>query len=571
MSKITHELEQGSAAWHAFRAEHFGASEAAAMLGISKYQTRAELLRRKATGIEPEVSPQLQAVFDRGHATEIGGRALAERIIGQELFPVTMSEGKLSASCDGLTMLEDIAFEHKQYNAALADSVRAGKLPEEHQPQCQQVMMVTGADQLMFMVSDGTEDNHAWMWVYPDQEWRKTLLQGWTQFGIDLEAYVHVEREAAPVAAPIEALPALAVTVTGSISLVHNLERFGQRLTGFVAGLNSKPETDQDFADLDAAVKVLKEAEAQLDAAESNALAQTTTIADMQNLVAMYRKVARDNRLMFEKIVKAEKENRRAEIIRGAQDAYMAHVDKLNSRLGGDFMPRIVPAFAESIKGLKSLDSMRDKVSTALANSKIEANEIADRIQDNKTSLDADPPMYGYWMFLFPDFASVCTKARDDFAALLASRIAAEEKRLEDGRKAEEARIAAAVEAERKAGEARAAEAAALEKKREEARAYSAEQLSKSPFGGGPQQGPAIGGPGESSTPAIQQSDMGQSLDGLAGKSVRSIESDAALITEFLALQACSPAEKKAMRATIDKWEAYRIKVMAARELQAAA
>lgn len=72
-------------------------------------------------------------------------------------------------------------------------------------------------------------------------------------------------------------------------------------------------------------------------------------------------------------------------------------------------------------------------------------------------------------------------------------------------------------------------------------------------------------------TPPIQQSDIGQSLNGLAGKSVRSYMVDDSMITEFLALQSCSPAEKKAMRATIEKWETYRVKMVAAREIQVAA
>ena len=36
----THNLKQGENDWHEFRAKHFGASEAAAMLGISPYLTR---------------------------------------------------------------------------------------------------------------------------------------------------------------------------------------------------------------------------------------------------------------------------------------------------------------------------------------------------------------------------------------------------------------------------------------------------------------------------------------------------------------------------------------------------
>jgi hypothetical protein len=84
--------------------------------------------------------------------------------------------------------------------------------------------------------------------------------------------------------------------------------------------------------------------------------------------------------------------------------------------------------FADAIKGLKSLDSMRDKVSTtALAHAKIEANAVADRIDANRKTVED--------MSLMPDFAAVCTKATDDFAALYAmrkqQRADAEAKRLE--------------------------------------------------------------------------------------------------------------------------------------------
>jgi len=56
MERITHNFNQGSDAWLAFRAKKHGASEAAAMLGISKLTTRNELLRLKHTGVGKEFS-----------------------------------------------------------------------------------------------------------------------------------------------------------------------------------------------------------------------------------------------------------------------------------------------------------------------------------------------------------------------------------------------------------------------------------------------------------------------------------------------------------------------------------
>ena len=71
-------VTQGSPEWTDLRAQHNTASEAPAMMGASKYQTREQLLRQKATGIVPEVSHHQQALFDRGHAAEAAARDLLE-------------------------------------------------------------------------------------------------------------------------------------------------------------------------------------------------------------------------------------------------------------------------------------------------------------------------------------------------------------------------------------------------------------------------------------------------------------------------------------------------------------
>lgn len=50
-----HNLIQGSPEWLAYRAKHFNASDAPAMMGCSPYKTRAQLLRELHTGIAPDV------------------------------------------------------------------------------------------------------------------------------------------------------------------------------------------------------------------------------------------------------------------------------------------------------------------------------------------------------------------------------------------------------------------------------------------------------------------------------------------------------------------------------------
>src|SRR3546814_13248868 len=81
-------LTQGSAEWAAHRRTARNASDAPALMGASPYCSRAELIRRKATGIEPEHDNATLARFQRGHDVEPALRAFAEQIIGEDLFPV---------------------------------------------------------------------------------------------------------------------------------------------------------------------------------------------------------------------------------------------------------------------------------------------------------------------------------------------------------------------------------------------------------------------------------------------------------------------------------------------------
>src|SRR5471030_2306259 len=107
LTRQIHDLVQGSDAWHQFRLEHHGASEAAAMLGLSTKTKRSELVRMKATGIGKEFTDWVQEnILDYGHQVEALARPLVEAIIKADLYPVTCSLGALSASCDGLDMSE---------------------------------------------------------------------------------------------------------------------------------------------------------------------------------------------------------------------------------------------------------------------------------------------------------------------------------------------------------------------------------------------------------------------------------------------------------------------------------
>ena len=137
---IVHDVIQGTSYWLRLRERHNTASEAAAMLGLSKYQSRNDLLKQKATGITAEVTPAMQKLFDKGHAAEAMARPLAEEMLGVELFPCTATddEGLYLSSFDGIDMMERLAWEHKLFNQSLADVINSGEIPGTHWPQLEQ-------------------------------------------------------------------------------------------------------------------------------------------------------------------------------------------------------------------------------------------------------------------------------------------------------------------------------------------------------------------------------------------------------------------------------------------------
>ena len=184
-------LKQGEADWLALHTEKCPASQAPAMMGASKYQTRNALLAEKALGIRPEINPFTQILFDRGHAAEAAARPLAEAIIGEELYPVVGLDDTetMMASFDGLTMDGRIVFEHKLFAKGLADQVIAGELEDHYTWQLDHALAVSGAEKALFMVSNGTPDQMTYLWYTTTPERQEQLKAGWAQFREDLANY----------------------------------------------------------------------------------------------------------------------------------------------------------------------------------------------------------------------------------------------------------------------------------------------------------------------------------------------------------------------------------------------
>lgn len=420
MERIAHNLVQGSPEWHAFRLEHCTASEASAMLGISKLTKRTELLRMKSTGDAKEFCDWVQKnILDHGHEVEAKARPILEEMIGSALYPATYSYGPLSASCDGLTMDGETAFEHKQPNAELTESVKNNILPDEHQPQCQQVIMVTGAKKVIFVVSDGTADNFESMTVYPDPAWQKRIALGWKQFKEDLSNFKHVEVKPEAVGKAPESLPALHIEVTGMVT-ASNLAEFKTHSLAVFSRINTDLNTDNDFADAEKTVKWCKEMEDRLEAAKNHALSQTESIDELFKTIDDIKEQARSKRLQLDKLVASRKQSIRSEIMEEGINAVSNHINNLNTRLQKTYMPKLFGDFAGVMKGKKTVASLRDAVDTELANLKIQANQIADKIEINLNYLRENAKDY---ISLFADTSTIVLKENDDFIALVKIRI----------------------------------------------------------------------------------------------------------------------------------------------------
>lgn len=438
-------LIQGTHEWHAHRATTRNASDAPVMLGVSPYRTRTQLLDERKFGTKAEVSAGQQRRFDDGHAFEAKARAIAEEIVGEDLYPVIGVNGPYSASFDGLTLAEDVAWEHKTLN----DELRAvmpplgvlggpefGKaLPTHYRAQMEHQLMVCGAKRVLFTASkwDGeklVEARHCW--YESDPELRERIVLGWEQFERDLEAHSAVEVVEDVKGAAIKALPALIVRVEGRV-VEANLGIFREAAEKFIASIKTDLQTDQDFVDAENTVKFCADGEERLELVKQQALSQTSTIDELFRTVDHIKEQLRQKRLTLEKLVKARKEQIRIEIAQEAKKALDEHIRLLNLDLAKPWVSGVAADFMGTMKGLKTVASCREKVNTALVDAKLAATRLAKAYKGNWEL--AEPHAT-----LFPDFAAVGAKSKEDFQALLELRVRQDE----EARKAREAAAAPA-------------------------------------------------------------------------------------------------------------------------------
>lgn len=377
-------IKQNTPEWEAFRSQHFNASEAPIMLGVSPFMKRDELLKEKAFGITKEYTEYQQKIFAYGHKVEnLYRNNIAENIVGGELFPaVAVSENypKLAASFDGITLLNDIIFEHKTLNSKLENITNINEVPEHYKVQMEQQLLVSGAKKCLFAASRYDQNNELikeiHFWYESDQKLREKILLGWEQFQTDLDNLkvnnLNNSHEKSQIISNKTALelPIIDLNITGRV-LNSNLAEYKQAAVDIFKNIKTDLQNDNDFANAENDLKFCKKIETQIKEAKQKAISQTNDISTLFTMLDEIANEARTKRLQLEKLTKNRKDEIKAEIVSLANKELNEFIYNLNKQTTPFFIS-FDYINVNLIKGLKTLSSIKDKVATEVANLKIE-------------------------------------------------------------------------------------------------------------------------------------------------------------------------------------------------------
>jgi putative phage-type endonuclease len=173
-------IKQGTPEWLRWREDGLGSSDIPAVLGISPWKTPQDLLMTKAHRI---AGPPPNAAMLRGSQMEPLIRETYQResyihwpaaTFQHEDYPFML------ASLDGFNEELNVTAEFKAPNKYDHYSAVNGEVPEKYVPQCQHILLVTGAYQLHY-VSRFNNENAAVL-VKPDPDYHEMLIEKETEF-----------------------------------------------------------------------------------------------------------------------------------------------------------------------------------------------------------------------------------------------------------------------------------------------------------------------------------------------------------------------------------------------------
>jgi putative phage-type endonuclease len=138
-------LEQGTAAWLAWRHDGIGASETDAILGRNRWKSAASVLAEKSAPARP--SSFTNAAMERGTALEPQARRHYQQRTGHQVEPACLqntAHAFLRASVDGICSTSARLVEIKCGEKVYAHCARHSQVPDYYVGQLQHILAVTG-------------------------------------------------------------------------------------------------------------------------------------------------------------------------------------------------------------------------------------------------------------------------------------------------------------------------------------------------------------------------------------------------------------------------------------------
>jgi putative phage-type endonuclease len=147
MSSVKVNITQGTSEWHDWRSKGIGASDVAAIFGLSPYKTKRDLWVEKSGLVESEEPSDDKAfIFRRGHESEQELRELFLKATGIDLVPACFEKDVIfRASLDGYDKGAGI-LEAKLVGREALKKAQEGQIPEHHRIQIQAQLFTAESD-----------------------------------------------------------------------------------------------------------------------------------------------------------------------------------------------------------------------------------------------------------------------------------------------------------------------------------------------------------------------------------------------------------------------------------------
>lgn len=136
-----------TSAWHEWRFKGLGASDVAALFGLSPYKTKRDLFMEKMGFGEPEDEDK-SFIFQRGHDTEIEIRELFKAHTGIELNPACFENDFFKASLDGYDKVLGVLEAKFVGKEVLKKAATTNEIPKHHEIQVQAQLHTSESDKV---------------------------------------------------------------------------------------------------------------------------------------------------------------------------------------------------------------------------------------------------------------------------------------------------------------------------------------------------------------------------------------------------------------------------------------